>query len=259
MESEVPLSVAIITKDEADNLAGCLQSVDFAGQIVVVDGGSSDDTAAIAASFGCEVFQEEWRGFGPQKQLAVDRCRHAWVLILDADERLPRETAEAIKEIVCNSPIAAGYSFPRKNYFQGRWIRHAGWWPDRVVRLFRKERGRLSTALVHEGLEIDGRVIPLVLPLEHFTESRLGAVLKKIDHYSTLGAQEAFLSGKKATVWGAACRACLTFFQGYILRLGFLDGPQGFTLAITDAVNKFFKYAKLAELHKRGRFGGMSL
>ncbi len=250
MQLRIPLSVAVITKDEAENLPAFLRSVSFADQIVVVDSGSSDATVEIAAAGGCEVFVEPWQGFGPQKQIAVNRCRNDWVLILDADERIPPETAEMIKKIVSRLPEAAGYSFPRKNYFQGRWIRHAGWWPDRVVRLFRKDRGYLSSALVHESVQVTGTVVSLGLPIEHFTESRLGEVLKKIDRYSTLGAGEALAAGRRSTVWGAACRAPLVFFHNYFLRGGFLDGRQGLTLAVTDAINKFFKYAKLAELNE---------
>ena len=257
MSFPVPLSVAIITRDEAANLPGCLQSVAFADQIVVVDSGSQDETVSLATAAGCDVFHEEWCGFGPQKQLAVDRCRNAWVLILDADERLPVETAAVIKDIVARPPRADGYSFPRKNYFQGRWIRQAGWWPDRVVRLFRKDRGRLTSVSVHECVEVKGAVVPLAVPLEHFTESRLSEILKKIDRYSTLGAQQAFAAGRTSSVWGAACRAKLTFFHNYIIRLGFLDGAPGFTLAITDGINKFCKYAKLAELSKERRGKGV--
>lgn len=247
---KVPLSVAIITKDEEGNLPDCLQSVAFAGQIVVVDSGSIDGTVRIASACGCDVFTESWRGFGPQKQTAVDKCRNQWVLILDADERIPPETAEMIIKIVSEPPVAAGYSFPRKNFFQGRWIKHAGWWPDRVVRLFRRDCGCLTDAKVHEAVKVKGSVVALDYAIEHFTESRLSEIIKKIDRYSNLAAEEAFAAGQKSSVWGAALRAKLTFIQDYILRLGFLDGTQGFTLAVTDAVNKFFKYAKLSELNK---------
>ena len=254
MEQKIPLSVAVITKNEAANLPGCLQSVPFAGQTVVVDSGSTDNTVQIAADFGCDVCVENWRGFGPQKQLAIDRCLHEWVLILDADERIPPETARVIRGIIRNpSPQIAGYSFPRKNFFQGRWIRRAGWWPDRVVRLFRKAAGRMTEAQVHEAVVVDGKVEALNWPIEHLTESDLSKVLQKIDRYSTLGAEQAFTEGKTATVWSAAGRAYLTFFQDYIIRLGFLDGSQGLTLAVTDAVNKFFKYAKLCDLKRMQR------
>jgi glycosyltransferase involved in cell wall biosynthesis len=251
MNAKSQLSVAMITKNEAENLRDCLASVAFARQIVVVDSGSSDGTVRIASDFGCEVFEEAWLGYGPQKQLAINRCTAPWVLILDADERIPPETARAIAEATARRDGPAGYNFPRRNYFQGRWIRHAGWWPDRIVRLFRRERGRMTEAKVHEAVVVDGPVVPLDTPIDHLTESRLERILQKIDRYSTLGAQEAFSQGRTSTPAAALVRAQLTFLQGYLIRGGFLDGPQGLTLAVTDAVNKFFKYAKLAELNRR--------
>jgi len=135
----IPLSVAIITKDEEANIKACLQSVIFARQIVVVDSGSTDKTLAIAEEFGCDIYREGWHGFGAQKQIAIDSCTQPWILVVDADERIPPETAAVIKSIVASPDVAtAGFTFPRKNYFQGRWIRHAGWWPDRILRLFKK-------------------------------------------------------------------------------------------------------------------------
>ena len=252
MAEKIPLSVAIITKDEEANLPGCLKSVAFARQIVVVDSGSADGTLEIARDFGCDVFVEPWKGFGPQKQMAIDRCREPWVLVLDADERIPPETEKAIRQVVSGGEGGApGYSFPRKNFFQGRWIRHMGWWPDRITRLFRNGKGRMTEAAVHEAVDVAGQVASLDAPIEHYTESRLGEILKKIDRYSTLAAEEAFREGRRSSVWGAIARAELTFCQDYVLRLGFLDGRQGLVLSVTDAVNKFFKYAKLSELNRQ--------
>lgn len=251
MDDRIALSVAMIVKNEAENLPDCLRSVAFARQIVVVDSGSGDETLRIASDFGCEAFSEPWRGFGPQKQFAVEQCREAWILVLDADERIPPETARVIRQIIDSPGNVNGYSFPRKNFFQGRWIRHAGWWPDRVVRLFRRGQGRLTEAAVHEAIAVEGCVETLEAPIEHWTEGDLGRIIRKIDRYSTLGAEEAFAAGRRSTIWTALLRAKLTFLQGYLLRGGLLDGPQGLTLAVTDAVNKFFKYAKLSELSRR--------
>lgn len=255
MDDKIPLSVALIVKDEEKNLPDCLRSVVFASQIVVVDSDSHDGTIRIASDFGCDVFSEPWRGFGPQKQFAIEQCREAWILVLDADERIPPETARAIRQIAGSADAADGYSFPRRNYFQGRWIRHAGWWPDRVVRLFRKGRGHISDVAVHEAVVVEGRVDLLEFPIDHYTESRLGPILRKIDRYSTLGAEEAFTKGRSSTLWGAFLRAEMTFLQDYLFRLGCLDGSQGLTLAVTDAINKFFKYAKLNELGRRASEG----
>ncbi|TRZ87229.1 glycosyltransferase family 2 protein [bacterium] len=251
MVEKAPLSVAMIVKNEAENLPDCLRSVAFTRQIVVVDSGSGDETIRIASDFGCEVFSEAWRGFGPQKQFAVDRCREEWILVLDADERIPPETARVIRQIIESPGDANGYSFPRKNFFQGRWIRHAGWWPDRVVRLFRRGKDRLTEAAVHEAIAVEGQVEILEAPIEHWTEGDLGRILRKIDRYSSLGAEEALAAGRRSTIWSAVLRAKWTFFQDYLLRGGFLDGPQGLTLAVTDAVNKFFKYAKLSQMGRR--------
>jgi glycosyltransferase involved in cell wall biosynthesis len=248
---KIPLSVAIITKNEEVNLPSCLQSIIFANQIVIVDSGSADATLKIAADFGCEIYNEAWQGFGPQKQLAIDKCHESWILVLDADERIPSETRDEIMHIV-SAPANdfCGYSFPRRNYFQSRWIKHAGWWPDRVTRLFRKDAGKMSLATVHEAVEVKGPVGELDVPIDHYTESDIGKVIQKIDKYSTLGAKEAFNEGRKSSILSASLRAFFTFIQDYFLRLGFLDGNPGLTLAVTDSVNKFFKYAKLCELNK---------
>ena len=254
---KIPLSVAIITKNEEENIRQCLQSVAFAGQIVVVDSGSIDKTLEFAAEYGCEIYSEEWHGFGPQKQLAIEKCRQPWVLVLDADERIPPETAGIIKKIVTDSTVKeAGFSFPRRNYFQGRWIKHAGWWPDRIIRLFRKKAGRMTSAIVHESVEVQGLVGELESAIEHYTESRLSKIIQKIDKYSTMGAETAFREGKRSSTGGAFMRAFFTFIQDYFFRLGILDGMPGLILAVTDSINKFFKYAKLSELVKINRGGG---
>ncbi len=253
---KIPLSVAIITKNEEENIRQCLQSVAFARQIVVVDSGSTDATLSIVRELGCEIYSEEWRGFGPQKQSAIDKCSESWILVLDADERVPADTAAIIKKVVNDPQVKeVGFSFPRKNFFQGRWIKHAGWWPDRIVRLFRKEAGRMSAAIVHESVEVQGIIGALDAVIEHYTESRLGKIIQKIDKYSTLGAEAAFREGKKSSCAGAFLRAFFTFIQDYFFRLGILDGMPGLTLAVTDSVNKFFKYIKLSELNKKNRGG----
>jgi hypothetical protein len=253
VKEKAPLSVAIIAKNEAHNLPACLASVRFADQIVVVDSGSTDGTADIARNFGCQVYNEPWRGFSAQKQFAIDQCTHPWVLLLDADERVPALTASAMKDIVdSESGEAAGYSFPRKNFFQGRWIRHL-WGKDRVVRLFRKNLAQMTRARVHEAVEVKGPVKALDVPLEHYTESSLSKLLVKMDHYTTLGALEAYEEGKRASVWTAAFLSFLAFLQSYLLKRGFLDGVQGLTLSIAESVSKFFKYAKLSELSRAGK------
>ncbi|MBA3003348.1 MAG: glycosyltransferase family 2 protein [Desulfurivibrio sp.] len=247
---KLPLSVAIITKDEEERLPECLASVSFADEVVVVDSGSTDRTVAIARAFGAEVSVEEWQGFGCQKQLAIDRCRHDWVLVLDADERVAPEAQAEIAEVLATG-LCVAYSFPRKNYFSGRWLKHAGWWPDRVVRLFRKDSARMSPRSVHEGLEVHGPVGELQHPLIHYANQSLTQTLNKVNHYSSAGATELFAQGKTASATKALLRAAWSFFYSYILRGGFLDRGEGFIMAVSDFMNVFFKYAKLRELRKQ--------
>ena len=247
---KLPLSVAIITKNEEDRLPECLASVAFAAEVVVVDSDSTDKTVEIAREFGAVVHVEPWQGFGRQKQLAIDRCRHDWVLVLDADERVsPEAEAEIRGALTTGSSVA--YSFPRKNYFCGRWLKHAGWWPDRVVRLFRKDCARMSERSVHESLEVHGPVGELRQPLIHYANKGLEQTLDKVNHYSSAGANELFAQGKTASVATAFLRAAWAFLHGYVFRGGFLDRGEGFIMAVSDFMNVFFKYAKLRELQKQ--------
>ncbi|MFA6282831.1 MAG: glycosyltransferase family 2 protein [Desulfurivibrionaceae bacterium] len=247
---KLPLSVAIITKNEEDRLPGCLASVSFADEVVVVDSGSTDRTVEIAREFGAVVYDELWQGFGRQKQLAIDRCRHDWVLVLDADERVGAEAQAEIREALATGTSVA-YSLPRKNYFCGRWLRHAGWWPDRVVRLFKKNFARMSERPVHESLEVHGPVGALRHPLIHYANKGLEQTLNKVNQYSSAGADELFAQGKTASAAKALLRAAWAFFHGYILRGGFLDRGEGLVMAVSDFMNVFFKYAKLRELRKQ--------
>ena len=248
---KLQLSVAIITKNEEERLGDCLASVAFADDVVVVDAESDDRTTEIAETAGARLFVEPWRGFGPQKQFAIDQCRHPWVLVLDADERVPAETSSEITALLSGDPKHAAYSLPRKNFFSGRWIRHAGWWPDRVVRLFRKDCNRMSEHLVHESLQVGGSVGELVHPIVHLTNRNLRQTMDKVNHYSSAGAEEMFARGETASIMKAVARGGWAFLYNYLFRLGFLDGGQGLVIACTDGINKFLKYAKLHEMNNR--------
>lgn len=244
---KIALSIAIITLDEEERLPGCLNSLAGIDDIVVVDSGSSDGTVAIAEQFGARVFQEPWRGFGPQKQFAIDQCRNEWVLILDADERIPPGTMAEIAAIL-RKPAYDAYTIPRKNYFSGKWIRGMGWWPDRVIRLFRKQKGRMSERQVHESVVVKGKAGSLSNPLIHLTNRNLRQTLEKLNRYSTIGAEELYQRGVRSSILKAVLRGGWAIFYNYFFRLGFLDGPQGIVVAVSDGVNIFYKYAKLQEM-----------
>lgn len=246
MLPKLPLSVAIIANNEEDRLPACLESVQFADEIIVVDSGSTDGTMAIAEAAGCRVFAEEWKGFGRQKQSAVDKCRHDWVLVLDADERVPAETRQVIAGLLA-SPDADGYSFPRRNFYHGKWVRHGGWWPDRVVRLFRKDRGAVDDVVVHEAIHVTGEVKALDVPLEHHPIRDLQDVLTKINRYSSLGAERLYAAGRRASLPTAFIKGGAAFVKSLILQRGFLDGSAGWIIAFSHAVNTCYKYLKLRE------------
>ncbi|MEW6593514.1 MAG: glycosyltransferase family 2 protein [Thermodesulfobacteriota bacterium] len=244
------LSVAIITLNEEERLGDCLASVAFADEVVVVDAGSTDRTVAIAEAHGARVIRQEWLGFGRQKQFAIDQCRNRWVLVLDADERIPAATAREITTVL-ERPAYAACSLPRQNFFCGRWLKRAGWWPDRVVRLFDRTRARMSDRLVHEGLVVDGPVGALQGMIVHHANRDLAHTLAKINSYSSAGAEELAKAGRRGSLVQAAGRASWAFVHNYFLRRGFLDGREGFLQAACDAVNIFFKYAKLWELGRQ--------
>lgn len=246
----LPLSVAIITKNEEERLSGCLDSVAFAAEVVVVDCGSTDRTVAIARDCGAVVFEEPWQGFGRQKQLAIDRCRNQWILVLDADERVSLDAQAGIRKALSGAEEYLAYSFPRQNYFSGRWLKHAGWWPDRVARLFKKGSARMSDRQVHEALEVNGPVGELAGPLIHYANRSLSQTISKVNSYSSAGAAELYAQGKSASVGTALARALWSFFHNYFIRRGFLDGGEGFIMAVSDVMNVFFKYAKLREMRR---------
>jgi len=247
MEKKATISVAIIALNEEDRLPACLATLDFADEVVVVDSGSSDRTVEIAKQSGAKVFNNAWQGFGAQKQFAIDQCRCEWILIVDADERLPPETVKEIQKTV-QSSIYSAHSLPRKNFFMGCWIRHAGWWPDRTVRLFKKGTAHMPPKLVHESLVIKGAVGELVNPLVHIPFRNLAHMLKKMDTYSSAGAKELYQKGECSSYCKAFFRAAWAFFYNYLVRRGILDGGPGLVIAVSDAVNKFFKYVKLREM-----------
>ncbi len=249
------LSVAVITLNEADRLPACLASAaDVADEMVVVDAGSTDQTRELARRAGAKVVVRSWEGFGQQKQFAVSQCRHHWVLVLDADERLSAEAAGEIASVL-RQPRCAAYSLPRKNLFCGHWLRHGGWWPDRVVRLFDRRWARFSDRLVHESVIVDGPVGELAAPIVHLANRDLHHTLEKINRYSTAGARQMADHDQRASLMAAVAHGAWAFVHDYVLRRGMLDGGPGFVQAVCNAVNVFFKYAKCWEMRGRGTDG----
>ncbi|HVE10653.1 MAG TPA: glycosyltransferase family 2 protein [Paraburkholderia sp.] len=246
------LGVAIITKNAAARLAECLQAVAFADEIVVVDSGSTDATVDIARAHGARVLvHTDWPGFGPQKNRALDALATDWVLSIDADEIVTPELAASIRAALA-APSAQVYSLDRLSAFCGHWIRHSGWYPDWIPRLFRRGAARFSDDLVHERLVFDANagsgVGRLTGKLLHHSYEDFETVLRKLDAYSSAGAQQRFAAGQRGSYRKAVLRGAWAFVRTYVLRRGFLDGRAGFMIAVFNAETVYYRFVKLARL-----------
>lgn len=246
------LSVIIITKNEADNIHTCLESVGWADEIIVVDSGSSDDTVNICRTLGAQVHTTtDWPGFGIQKNRALSHATCEWVLSLDADERVTPDLRSEIESALKDPHGNDAYRIPRLSSFCGKYMRHSGWYPDLVTRLFQRGAARFSDDLVHESLIVNGSVGELHQPLLHETFHDLEELLAKINHYSTAGARMLNEKHKTATLKRAVGHAVWAFFRSYIIRTGFLDGREGFMLAVSTAESVYYRYAKLMLLNNK--------
>ena len=255
IEAVPRLSVIVITRNESASIARCLASVSFADEIVVLDSGSEDDTVARAQACGARVVSHpDWPGFGPQKNRALDLARGEWVLSIDADECVTPELAAEIQAVLA-APTHAGYGIPRLSNFCGRYMRHGGWWPDRVLRLFRRDAGRFTDARVHEKVLVQGSTGRLRAHFLHDTHPTLDSALAKMNRYAIDGALAAHARGKRASLGTAIGHGAWTFIRMYVIRRGFLDGRHGFVLATVSAMGTFSRYAKLMFLTSSPKAG----
>ncbi|MBI4937803.1 MAG: glycosyltransferase family 2 protein [Nitrosomonadales bacterium] len=247
MKNSSGLSVIVITRNEARNIRACLQSVSWADEIIVVDSGSTDDTVAVAREFTPQVYQHDWPGFGAQKNRALGYASKAWVLSLDADERVTPELRQQIEQAM-GSAARDGFYLPRLSQFCGRFIRHSGWYPDYVLRLFKREKGRFSDDLVHESVMLQGSSGRLSSPLLHYSYMDKADVHRKIEQYAAAAALQMHRSGKAVSRADAPLRAGWAFLRTYLLRLGFMDGMAGLGIARMNARTTYLKYKKLKAL-----------
>jgi glycosyltransferase involved in cell wall biosynthesis len=247
------LSVIVITKNEEDMIRRCLESVAWADEIIVVDSGSTDRTRDICGELGARVELADWQGPGTQRNRAIDLAAHDWVLALDADEWVPPELRREIEEVTRAPGDKIAFRLPRLSSYCGRAMRHGGWWPDYVSRLFKRGAARFGGGIVHDHLIADGPLGTLRQPLMHEAFTDLEEVLNKLDSYSTWGAQTLFEKGVRSSLFKAILHGAWTFFRTYILRAGFLDGREGFMLAVSNAEGTYYKYLKLTALHENSR------
>ncbi len=247
MSGPLPLSLCVITRDAAGEIADCLASAAFAGEVVVVDSGSRDDTVESARRRGARVIERDWPGYGAQKNFAVGQATHDWVLCLDADERVTPELAASIANELA-APRASAYAFPRRNFFLGRWLAHGEGYPDWNIRLFDRRHARWSDDPVHEHVIADGPVERLSGDLLHASAESLDAYLAKQNRYTTLQAEAMHARGERAGATRIVLAPLARFFRFYVLKLGFLDGVPGLVHIAIGCQNSFLKYAKLRAL-----------
>lgn len=240
---DVMLSAIIITRNEAHNITACLDSVAFCDERIVVDSGSDDDTVALALAAGARVVSRPWTGFGAQKNFALAEARGDWVLSLDADERVTWPLAAEIM-VTLRKPAANGYEIGRLSTFLGRPMRHSGWYPDYVLRLFRREKARFTDDLVHERVVCEGPVGRLICRFDHHPVLALEDALRRVDSYSTAGAKTLASRKKRVSFASAILHGLWSFVRAYVVRLGFLDGREGFILAIATAEGTYYRYMK---------------
>jgi glycosyltransferase involved in cell wall biosynthesis len=250
------LSVIVITRNEAANIRRCLDSVSWAGERIVLDSGSTDDTVRLARECGARVETSDgWPGFGPQKNRAHALATGDWVLALDADEWVTPELRTELERAMAATEGPAAWRMPRLSSYCGRFMRHSGWWPDHVVRLFRRTRARFSDDLVHERVIVEGATGTLDSPLMHEAIRDLDEALHKMNAYSTASAEMLFRRGVRSSVASAVVHGAWTFLRTYLLRAGFLDGREGFLLAVSNAEGAYYRYVKLGMLWDEQRKG----
>ncbi|HUY13581.1 MAG TPA: glycosyltransferase family 2 protein [Terriglobia bacterium] len=247
------ISATVITHNEAPNMPRVLRSLACADEVVVVDSGSMDGTAEIAASLGARVVEHGWPGFAAQKNFAASQARFPWILSLDADEELNAEAQAALEQWKKTEPAAAGYSFRRRAYYLGHWIRHSGWYPDWKIRLYDRDHGEWKGRYVHESVAVTGQVEALAGEILHYTCDSLEDHQRRIEFYTDLAARELEETGGGVNSMRRALAPSWTFLNTYFFRLGILDGYPGFLISRMAARYVARKYQKWAELRAENR------
>jgi glycosyltransferase involved in cell wall biosynthesis len=257
MSDPIKITFGIITLNEEKNLARCLSSIQpVADEILIIDSYSTDGTRDIARSFNANWSQIAWPGYVEQKNNVLMLASHEWVFSIDADEALSPQLLKEI-EFLKKRGITDeinGFSMPRCVFYEGAWIRHGDWYPDRLTRLFRRGPARFSGGRVHERLELCGKIASLNGEIEHYSFSDAQDHRNRCQKYARLWAEDKFESGRQATWFAPYLRSAFRWFRGYILRGGFLDGRRGRQIAGFSAYEVYLKYKLLRILTAEKKF-----
>ena len=240
------ISAVIIAFNEEKNLAECLESVKWADEIVVIDSFSTDKTVEIAKGFTDKVFRKKWEGFAKQREFSLEMASNEWIISLDADERVTEELRDSIDKILSAPTEANGFKVARRNYFLGKWITGANWYPDRQLRVFRKEKARMTDVLVHEGFEVDGNTEIISGDIIHYSYRTLEEAYRKINHYSTLAAEQR--AGEKVNAFDLILHPIAAFLTDYFSRKAYKDGLHGLLVAIMNSMTNLMTYTKIWEI-----------
>ncbi len=248
------ISVIVITKNEEANLPRCLESVRWANEIIVVDSGSTDRTLEIARTRGAKVFSEEWKGYTAQKNSCLAKVSSDWVLSIDADEELSAEAQKDIRALILkNDSSVGGYAFRRKVFYLGKWITHGDWYPDYVVRLWKRGKGRFEGRRVHESAHVNGAIRYLRSDILHYTYRNLADQRGRMETYAKLWAEDQFEKGRPFIWSDLYLRPPLRFLRAIVLKAGWLDGWRGFVIAWMCAREVFWKYRNLGREWKKDK------
>lgn len=248
--NKLPISVCVISGAEERRIGTCLRSAaQWCSEIVVVlNQETQDGTEEIATSFGAQVHRHPWEGFREQKNLALSHATQPWVLALDADEEVSPELRESILNFFSAGPERfAGADFARKVWFMGRWITHGDWYPDRVLRLFRRDKGIWSGTQEHCAVKLQGSPATLPGDLLHYSNPNISSYVSKINYFADLHLQRQLAEGARWSASAAVFRAGWRFVRAYFLRRGFLDGYPGFFIAASTAYSTLVRHSRLFE------------
>jgi len=244
------LSAIIICCDEEAVIEECLQSVSWMDEIIVVDSGSQDATLQICRRYTDRIFRIPWQGYGAQKNRALEQAVGEWVFSIDADERITGELRQSILQAIGRETPYTAYRVARRNFFLGRWMRHGGWYPDRQVRLFCRDRSRFEERPVHEKVLTDGPIGDLVGDLLHYTYDNLSEYIERQHRYATLGAEILWRQGRRTSLWSLPWKPLWKFIEVYLYKQGFRDGPEGLVAALLASFFALVRHAKLWEMSR---------